>query len=173
MNTLHRHSQSPATGALRSAGHAQRVSLTVAAPRKSVQTPPLARTGKTLLSATAVAADGVAAPTKVVHPVTAESYRDFLAENAEKLVMMDFYAVWCGPCKVIAPEIERMAAESDPEKLVFAKFDCGATDASKRLAMSLGIKALPTFHLYRNCQMVDSMTGAKLKSLQEMLAKHT
>ncbi len=46
---------------------------------------------------------------------------------------------------------------------MFAKLDCGATNDSKRLAMSLGIKALPTFHIYKGGKLVDTMTGAKVR----------
>ncbi|KXZ55106.1 hypothetical protein GPECTOR_3g26 [Gonium pectorale] len=156
-------------------GRVQRICVVrpvaVALPRKAAAARPQVRTDSATLAAMPITVDAVEAPAKMVHMLTAESYNDFLADNAEKLVVVDFYAVWCGPCKMIAPELDRMAAESD-SSIVFAKMDCGATNESKKLAMSLGIKALPTFHLYRNSRMVDSMTGAKVKALQELITKH-
>ncbi|EFJ50351.1 thioredoxin [Volvox carteri f. nagariensis] len=156
-------------------GHTERACvpiMAVALPRKVMSARRVARTEKATLASMPVTADAVVAPPKIVHTITAEQYHDFLAEHSDKLVTMDFYAVWCGPCKMIAPELERMAAESDPSKLVFAKLDCGATNESKKLAMSLGIKALPTFHLYKNSKIVDTMTGAKVKSLADLINKH-
>ncbi|GLC70021.1 hypothetical protein PLESTF_000914100 [Pleodorina starrii] len=146
--------------------------MAVALPRKPMSARRPARTENATLASMPVTTDVAAAPAKVVHVIQAEEYHAFLSEHADKLVTMDFYAVWCGPCKMIAPELDRMAAEADPSKLVFAKLDCGASNESKKLAMSLGIKALPTFHLYKNSKLVDSMTGAKVKSLAELIDKH-
>lgn len=109
------------------------------------------------------------------HAVTlldAATYNDFLQLHADKLVVVDFYTDWCGPCKLVAPEIERMARESDPSKVQYAKLNCGLTNDSKKLAISLGIKALPTFHLYREAKLQTMMTGNKVKALEELICKH-
>lgn len=113
-----------------------------------------------------------ATSTRTVAVVESGNYQEFLAQHQNVLVVMDFFTQWCGPCKMIAPELERMASESDPSRIVFAKMDCGADNDSKRLAMSLGIKALPTFHLYREQKVQSTMTGAKVKALQELIDKH-
>ncbi|GIL91927.1 hypothetical protein Vretimale_18621 [Volvox reticuliferus] len=157
-------------------GHAERICLrtvAVAVPRKVMSIGRATRTEKATLASMPVTAEAVAAPAKIVHVITADQYHEFLAEHSDKLVTMDFFAVWCGPCKMIAPELDRLAAESDPSKLVFAKLDCGATNESKKLAISLGIKALPTFHLYKDSKLVDTMTGAKVKNLVELITKHS
>lgn len=107
-----------------------------------------------------------------MHTVDAATFHSFLEDNADKLCVVDFYTDWCGPCKMIAPELERLAREADPSRVVYAKLNCGATNDSKKLAMALGIKALPTFHLYRASKVQSSMTGAKVKALQELVEKH-
>lgn len=104
--------------------------------------------------------------------LTAASFQEFLETHSDKLAVIDFYAVWCGPCKMIAPQVERLATEWDSSKVVFGKLDCGADNDTKKLAMSLGIKALPTFQLYRGGKQVDTMTGAKVKILEDLIAKH-
>ncbi|GIL65707.1 hypothetical protein Vafri_19386 [Volvox africanus] len=174
MSALRSSSMNAASG-LRT-GHAERTCLrtmAVALPRKAMSARRATRTEKATLASIAVTEEAVAAPAKIVHLITADQYHEFLAEHSDKLITMDFYAVWCGPCKMVAPELDRLAAESDPSKLVFAKLDCGATNESKKLAMSLGIKALPTFHLYKDSKLVDTMTGAKVKNLVDLITKHS
>ncbi|KAG2424158.1 hypothetical protein HXX76_014691 [Chlamydomonas incerta] len=164
---------SPSAGALRS-GRAARAAVrpvAVAVPRKRLAAPPASAATASAVTATEQAVAEVTIANGV-HILTADTYHGFLDKHAEKLIVTDFYAVWCGPCKVIAPEIERLANEMDASQVVFAKMDCGATNESKKLAMALNIKALPTFHLYRNSKQVDSMTGAKIKALTDLIGKH-
>ncbi|PNH03712.1 Thioredoxin F, chloroplastic [Tetrabaena socialis] len=145
--------------------------VAVAVPRRMSSARP--RDSATLAAPALAAMPVTTAETaKIVHVLEADSYHEFLAQHSDKLVVTDFHAQWCGPCKMIAPMLDTMASEADQSKLIFAKFDCGATNESKKLAMALNIKALPTFHLYRDSKIIDSMTGAKVKSLQELISKH-
>ncbi|KAG2482288.1 hypothetical protein HYH03_018773 [Edaphochlamys debaryana] len=146
--------------------------MAVAVPRKGSAPRPAARAdAASTMSAAPVTAE-VTTSMNEVHQLTAETYHDFLATHHDKLVLVDFYAVWCGPCKMMAPELDKMAAVCDTSKQLYAKLDCGATNESKKLAMSLGIKALPTFHLYRGHKIVDQMTGAKIAALKDLINKH-
>lgn len=79
-------------------------------------------------------------------------------------VLVDAYATWCGPCKTISPEIEKLAIRY--KDITFIKFDC---DEIEELAADLEISSLPTFLLYKNGKIVDRVSGANLPKIQKML----
>ena len=74
-------------------------------------------------------------------------------------VLVDFWAEWCGPCKMIAPVLDELAGELDGQ-LKIAKVD---VDAEGALAAQYGITAIPTLLVFKNGQIVDQMRGAKSK----------
>ncbi len=79
-----------------------------------------------------------------------------LVEDAGVPVLVDFYADWCGPCKVMAPLLDEFAAENVGKVLV-AKLD---TDANPAVAMQMGIRGIPTLVLFRDGSEVARQTGA-------------
>ena len=88
--------------------------------------------------------------------VTTESFADqVLAASRERLVLVDFWAAWCGPCKALAPILEKVA-EVEGHRLVIAKVD---VDAEPELASRYGIRALPTLALFRDGSVVDQIVG--------------
>lgn len=105
---------------------------------------------------------------KTVVEVSAETLHSYLASNSAALTVVDFYTTWCGPCKLVAPQVERMCQEFGD--VAFAKFDCGAKD-NQAFAVGLGIKALPTFRVYRGSHKVAEMTGAKADQLRRLVVK--
>lgn len=70
------------------------------------------------------------------------------------VVLTDFYADWCGPCQMIAPTLEKLAAETDA---VIAKVD---VDAHQPLAAEYGVRGVPTLVLFANGEQAEQHTGA-------------
>ena len=76
-------------------------------------------------------------------------------------VLVDFWAEWCGPCKMIAPIVEELANEMDG-KVKFAKLD---VDTNPKTATSYGIRGIPTMLIFNDGQPVDQVVGAVTKSV--------
>jgi thioredoxin 1 len=76
--------------------------------------------------------------------------------GSEVLVMVDFWAVWCGPCKIIAPTVEELAKEYQG-KMTVAKLN---TDENPDIASKYKIMGIPTIMFFKNGDMVDHVVGA-------------
>ncbi len=86
--------------------------------------------------------------------------------NADKPAMVDFWAVWCGPCRIIAPHVEALAEEF-AGKAIVAKVD---VDSSRQTAIKFGIQSIPTLLFFKGGKMVDRVIGAvDKKVLKEKL----
>lgn len=81
---------------------------------------------------------------------------DELVANAELPVVLDFWAVWCGPCRMIAPHIEEMAQEYEG-KAIIGKVD---VDSNPETATKFGIRNIPTVLFIKNGQVVDKQVSA-------------
>jgi thioredoxin 1 len=88
--------------------------------------------------------------------------QNFEAEviNSKIPTIVDFWAVWCGPCKVIAPYLEEIASEYSG-KVKIAKVD---VDNNQSIATKYGIRSIPTVMFFKNGKMVDQVIGAYPKS---------
>ena len=80
--------------------------------------------------------------------------------NSDLPVLVDFWADWCQPCKMIAPIIDELSDEYDG-KVKFTKVD---VDANPNTPMSLGIRSIPTLIVFRNGQPVEQIVGAMPKA---------
>ena len=76
-------------------------------------------------------------------------------------VLVDFWAEWCGPCKMIAPIVEELANEMDG-RVKFAKLD---VDSNPKTATNYGIRGIPTMLIFNGGKPVDQIVGAVAKSV--------
>jgi len=77
-----------------------------------------------------------------------------------KVVMVDFWAPWCGPCRMIAPTIEELAEEYKERGVVVAKVN---TDENQEIAIQFQIRSIPTVLFFKDGELVDGMIGAAPK----------
>ena len=86
--------------------------------------------------------------------------------NAEGKVLLDFWATWCGPCRMVAPIVEEIASERDD--IVVGKVN---VDEEMELAIKFGIVSIPTLILLKNGMEVDKIVGYRPKAdIEDMLA---
>lgn len=90
--------------------------------------------------------------------LTAENFADEVL-NADKPVLVDFWASWCGPCKMLAPIIEELAQEYDG-KIKVGKVN---VDDEQQLAMNYGIASIPTIFLFKNGEIKETLIGYREK----------
>jgi len=86
---------------------------------------------------------------------------DELVVKSDKPVMLDFWAIWCGPCRMIAPIVEEMSGEYEG-KAVVGKVD---VDSNPNIAMKYGIRNIPTVLFVKDGEVADKQVGAAPKQV--------
>lgn len=77
-------------------------------------------------------------------------------KNSDVPVLVDFWAAWCGPCRMIAPIIDEMATEYEGR----AKITKVDVDNNQQVAMQYGIRSIPTILMFKNGEQVETIVGA-------------
>lgn len=90
--------------------------------------------------------------------ITDANYKELL--NQDKLVVVDFWAEWCGPCRSIAPAVDELAAEFEG-KAIIGKYN---VDDDNALSSEMGIRNIPTLLFFKGGKLVDKQVGASSKA---------
>ena len=105
-------------------------------------------------------------PTEPIHVQGATEFDDTVA--AHDVVLVDFHADWCGPCQMLEPVVETVAAETDA---AVAKVDI---DANQQLAAEYGVRSVPTLVLFSDGQPAEQLVGMQQEGqLRSLVGKYT
>ncbi|HHQ42963.1 MAG TPA: thioredoxin [Chromatiales bacterium] len=103
----------------------------------------------------------MAASPYIVDPVTEANFGEAVIERSREVpVLVDFWAEWCGPCRMLMPVLSRLAEEYGG-RFVLAKVN---TDSEQGLAMRYGIRGIPALKLFRNGEVVEELVGVQPES---------
>jgi thioredoxin 1 len=91
--------------------------------------------------------------------ITDDNFEEIIA--TDKPVLIDFWAEWCGPCKMIGPVVEELAGDYNG-KAVIGKID---VDANPNISAKFGIRSIPTLLVFKNGEIVDKQVGAVQKNV--------
>ncbi|KEY20010.1 thioredoxin [Kaistella antarctica] len=100
--------------------------------------------------------------------ITDQSFQEMVL-NSDKPVLVDFWAVWCGPCRTLGPIIEEVAVDFEGRAIV-GKVD---VDNNQQVSVDYGIRNIPTVLIFKNGEVVDKIVGVASKEvIAEKLSAH-
>jgi thioredoxin 1 len=100
--------------------------------------------------------------------ITDQSFQEMVL-NSDKPVLVDFWAVWCGPCRTLGPIIEEVANDFEGKAIV-GKVD---VDNNQQVSEDYGIRNIPTVLIFKNGEVVDKIVGVASKEvISEKLSAH-
>ncbi len=106
--------------------------------------------------------------TNTVHAVGDDDF-DAQVRQSDKLTLVDFWAEWCGPCKMIAPIVEELAEEYDG-RLKVCKLD---VDQNQRTTQEYAVRSIPSLLFFKDGEVVETVVGAVRKQrLEEVIESH-
>ena|ERR1039457_4234706 len=91
--------------------------------------------------------------------ITDDNFEEEVAKS-DKTVLIDFWATWCGPCRMIAPIVEELAVEYEG-KAKIGKVD---VDENQQTAIKFGVRSIPTLLIFKDGKLKDTIIGAVPKS---------
>ena len=99
----------------------------------------------------------------VITEVTDQNFADEV-EGGDGLYMVDFWAEWCGPCRLIAPAVDELAAEYQEKGLKVGKLN---VDMNPRTSVRFQVRSIPAVLFFKDGQLVDQVIGAGPKAMYE------
>jgi len=103
-----------------------------------------------------------------IHIKDLDDLKTRMLEAGDKLVVIDFMATWCGPCKMIGPKLDEMATEM-ADHIIVLKVD---VDECEDIATEYNINSMPTFVFVKNNKKVEEFSGANVDKLKNTILKH-
>jgi thioredoxin 1 len=104
----------------------------------------------------------------MANDINKDNFSSEVLEN-DKLVLVDFWAEWCGPCKQISPRLEELANKYS-ENLAVCKVN---VDENRELAIEYNIRSIPALIIFKGGEMVDSLIGAvSLEELEDLVTRN-
>lgn len=109
------------------------------------------------------------AASDVISEITDDNFADEI-EKGEGLYMVDFWAVWCGPCRLVAPIVEELADEYKDKGLKVGKLD---VDTNQQTSVRFSVRSIPSILFFKDGELVDTVVGAVPRPhLEEKINQH-
>ena len=99
----------------------------------------------------------------VINEITDDNFADEV-ESGEGLYMIDFWAEWCGPCRMIAPTVDEIADEYKDKGLKVGKLD---VDENQQTAVRFAVRSIPAVLFFKDGELVDQVVGAGPRAMYE------